>query len=101
MCVHTKRKQKTGRVSKIETYSPTRVWQNQNSGTGDMLAALYARNFGGGYGYETDIIVEPPEHLKLWRMLNPEQQGQIIQDAYDSEYFTDGNWHIPNTIPPQ
>lgn len=68
-------------------HETTHVWQNQNGGTDYMGEALWAQATAG-YGYADDIF----NKKKTWRMLNPEQQGQLIQDAYDNGYFQNGGW---------
>ena len=66
----------------------THVWQNQNGGTDYMSEALYAQMLGDGYGYITAITTQK----KTWAMLNPEQQGKLIQDAYDNIFFKSNVW---------
>jgi hypothetical protein len=65
------------------------VWQNQNGGTDYMGEALWAQATVG-YGYVDDIL----KNNKTWYLLNPEQQGQLIQDAFDAGFFTTnkGQW---------
>jgi hypothetical protein len=78
------------------------VWQNQNGGTDYMLEAILAQQTAG-YGYEDDIFLKN----KTWYLLNPEQQGQLIQDAYGAGYFQNGGWSLTKitssniTIPAQ
>jgi hypothetical protein len=64
------------------------VWQNQNGGTDYMLEAIHAQ-LTAGYGYEDDILVKK----RTWYLLNPEQQGQLIQDAYTYGFLQNG---LPN-----
>jgi len=78
-------------------HETTHVWQNQNGGTDYISEALYAQIFGDGYDYADAVL----NKNKSWAMLNPEQQGQLIQDAYDAEFFQNGLWKVPNTNPPQ
>lgn len=86
----------------VLVHETTHVWQNQNGGTDYISEALWAQ-FTVGYGYGDDIF----HKKKTWAMLNPEQQGQLIQDAYDAGYFTNRGWSISkvdsfnNPIPPQ
>lgn len=70
-------------------HETTHVWQNQNGGTDYMWEALHAQ-MTAGYGYYDDVINKG----KTWGMLNPEQQGQLIEDAYEAGYFTknQGQW---------
>ncbi len=68
-------------------HETTHVWQFQNGGTDYMGEAVHAQ-FTAGYGYADDIV----NKKKNWRMLNPEQQAQVIQDAHDNGYFKNGGW---------
>jgi hypothetical protein len=70
-------------------HETTHVWQHQNGGTDYMGEALYAQAFDG-YGYEPVILANPP---RTWFLLNPEQQGQLIQDAYTFGFLQHG---VPN-----
>ncbi len=68
-------------------HETTHVWQHQNGGTDYMGEAVYAQ-MTVGYGYLDDVI----KKNKSWAILNPEQQGQLIQDAYEAGFFTNGQW---------
>ena len=68
-------------------HETTHVWQFQHGGTDYISEALWAQ-FSAGYGYGEDIF----NRKKTWAMLNPEQQGQLIQDAFDNGYFFGGGW---------
>jgi hypothetical protein len=61
-----------------------------NGGTDYVSEAIYAQLFGDGYNYANAIY----SHGKTWAMLNPEQQGALIQDAYEAGFFTinKGQW---------
>lgn len=72
-------------------HETTHVWQNQNGGTDYMGEALYAQIFGDGYDYQKGI-----KEGKTWAMLNPEQQGKLVQDAYAFGYFSGRQWNDPN-----
>ncbi len=75
----------------VLVHETTHVWQNQNGGTDYISEALYAQSWlGDGYAYITAITTQK----KTWAMLNPEQQGQLIQDAYNAGFFTvnKGQW---------
>jgi len=58
------------------------VWQHQNGGTDYMSEALWAQNFGDGYDFEKGL-----REGKSWGQLNPEQQAQLLQQAYRSGFF--------------
>lgn len=73
----------------VLVHETTHVWQHQNGGTDYMSEALFAQMLGGGYRYEDDILIKN----KTWAMLNPEQQGQLIEDAFASGFLQNG---IPN-----
>jgi hypothetical protein len=72
----------------LKIYETVHVWQNQNGGTDYMLEAIHAQ-LTVGYGYEDDILVKK----RTWYLLNPEQQGQLIQDAYTYGFLQNG---LPN-----
>jgi hypothetical protein len=69
----------------VLTHELAHVWQHQSGGDDYMSEALLAQLFEGtlssGYRWEADSINSP------WSKLNPEQQGQFIQDAVDSGAF--------------
>lgn len=58
------------------------VWQHQNGGTDYMSEALWAQNVGDGYDFEKGI-----SQGKSWSQLNPEQQSELLQQAYASGFF--------------
>ena len=58
------------------------VWQYQRHGWSYVTDALRAQYFGDGYDY-----VKALRAGKSWRAMNPEQQAQLIQDAYRGSYF--------------
>ncbi len=58
------------------------VWQNQHGGTDYMSEALWAQNFGDKYEFDKGI-----DEGKSWSELNPEQQAELIQQAYQYGYF--------------
>jgi hypothetical protein len=59
-----------------------------------MIEAFWAQEIAGaGYDYFDDIS----KNNKPWAMLNPEQQGQLVQDAYQFGYFNSPKqWNDPN-----
>lgn len=60
----------------------THVWQHQHGGSDYKLEALWAQSFGEGYVWQNGVA-----EGKSWVELNPEQQAQLIQDAWDAGYF--------------
>ena len=60
------------------------VWQFQNGGPGYMTESIAAQIAEGAeaYRYADDVAAAVP-----WGELEPEQQGQFIQDAVASGYF--------------
>lgn len=60
----------------------THIWQYQHHGWGYVAEALWAQGFGDGYDYVKALRAGTP-----WRKMNPEQQAQLIQDAYWGRYF--------------
>jgi len=70
-------------------HEATHVWQFQQGGDDYMSESLFAQSVGDGYNYQQAI-----SEGKQWSELNPEQQGDLIRDAYRNGYFnsTPGNW---------
>ncbi|MFY1832129.1 eCIS core domain-containing protein [Myxococcus fulvus] len=64
------------------THEATHVWQYQNHGADYAAKALVAQGAGQGYDWEKGL-----DSGKKWADLNPEQQGELIQDAYKQGYF--------------
>ncbi|HET6960885.1 MAG TPA: DUF4157 domain-containing protein, partial [Terriglobia bacterium] len=58
------------------------VWQHQNGGTDYMSEALAGQYVGDGYNFEKGI-----DEGKSWSELNPEQQAELLQQAYKSGFF--------------
>lgn len=69
----------------VLVHETAHVWQNQNGGTDYMGEALYAQFFGDGYDWEKGVDAGLP-----FEELNPEQQAEIIQEAYSAGYFDTG-----------
>lgn len=60
----------------------THVWQYQHHGLGYVAESLWAQGFGEGYDYVKALRAGKP-----WKKMNPEQQAQLIQDAFHGGYF--------------
>ena len=58
------------------------VWQYQHHGIGYVAESLWAQGFGDGYDYVKALRAGKP-----WAKMNPEQQAQLIQDAFHGGYF--------------
>jgi hypothetical protein len=58
------------------------VWQHQNGGTDYMSEALWAQYFGDGYEFDKGL-----DEGKSWGQLNPEQQGELLQQAQLAGFF--------------
>jgi hypothetical protein len=58
------------------------VWQYQHGGWGYVPSAVKAQLFGDGYDFAKALREGKP-----WAKMNPEQQGQMIQDAFRGAYF--------------
>jgi hypothetical protein len=58
------------------------VWQYQHGGTDYMADALWGQNFGEGYDFSKGI-----DEGKSFSELNPEQQAELVQQAYLSGFF--------------
>jgi hypothetical protein len=60
-------------------HEATHVWQHQRRGTGYLSAALLAQHLGEGYDYLPAL-----RRGRSWEALNPEQQAQLLEDAWRS-----------------
>jgi hypothetical protein len=58
------------------------VWQYQHGGWGYVPSALKAQFIGDGYDFAKALREGKP-----WVKMNPEQQGQMIQDTFRGAYF--------------
>jgi hypothetical protein len=58
------------------------VWQYEHGGTDYMAEALWGQNFGEGYDFSKGI-----DEGKSFSDLNPEQQAELVQEAYASGFF--------------
>lgn len=68
-------------------HESTHVWQFQHGGDDYMGEALYGQTLGEGYDYQQAI-----DEGKSWSEMNPEQQAELIQQAYKNGYFDTGMW---------
>ncbi len=71
-----------GRSFSLLVHELTHVWQFQHKGWGYVAEALWAQGFGDGYNYAKALRQGTP-----WRKMNPEQQAQMIEDAFKAGYF--------------
>jgi hypothetical protein len=71
-----------GRSHSLLVHEMTHVWQFQHQGWGYVAQALWAQGFGDGYDYAKALRQGTP-----WRKMNPEQQAQMIEDAFKAGYF--------------
>jgi len=62
------------------------VWQYQRGGTSYMSEAIWAQWFGDAYDWRKGI-----EQGKSWPRLDPEQQAQLVSDAYATGIFDGGS----------
>jgi len=62
----------------------THAWQSQNGGPDYAAKAIEAQLTGPGGGYDWEAGVKQGQG---WAQLNPEQQGELIQNAYESGWF--------------
>jgi hypothetical protein len=95
-----------GQYTSILVHELVHVWQYQHGGWGYVPNALWAQIGGGGYDFAKALRQGKP-----WKKMNPEQQGQMIQDAFRGAYFdtpgalfgvVDNKGVVvrPNTTPP-
>jgi hypothetical protein len=71
-----------GESMSLLVHEAIHIWQYQHQGWGYVAEALWAQGFGEGYDY-----VKALRAGKSWRKMNPEQQAQLVQDAYRGGYF--------------
>lgn len=67
------------------------VWQYQNGGGDYFPKALVGQGLGQAYNWEQGIA-----DCRSWDQLNPEQQAEMIQDAYKARYFETGKFIGPD-----
>ena len=58
------------------------VWQHQNGGSDYMSEALWSQEYGHGYDWQASVPGT------AWEDLEPEQQAELLEDAYDYGFFT-------------
>jgi len=58
------------------------VWQHQNGGSDYMSEALWSQEKGHGYDWKKSVPGTP------WEDLEPEQQAELLEDAYGHGFFT-------------
>lgn len=68
------------------------AWQFQNGGVDYLPKALVAQNLGQGYDWQKGLASG-----RSFSSLNPEQQAQMLQDAFTSGYFTSGSFKAGGT----
>jgi hypothetical protein len=75
-----------GHVGDPETlvHELAHVWQFQNGGSDYMTEALVSQEWGKGYDWQASVPGTP------FAELEPEQQAQLIGNAFASGYFTGG-----------
>lgn len=71
-----------GEKAWLLVHESTHVWQYQHHGLGYVAESLWAQGFGEGYDYVKALRAGKP-----WKKMNPEQQAQLIQDAFHGGYF--------------
>ncbi|HEY3449455.1 MAG TPA: DUF4157 domain-containing protein [Myxococcales bacterium] len=74
-----------GSVGDTETlvHEMGHIWQHQNGGTDYVSEALWGQYFGDGYDFAKGI-----DEGTAFGELNPEQQAQLISDAWASGFFS-------------
>jgi hypothetical protein len=58
------------------------VWQHQNGGSDYMSEALWSQEYGHGYKWKESVPGT------AWEDLEPEQQAELLEEAYGYGYFT-------------
>ncbi|QRN95076.1 hypothetical protein JRI60_39255 [Archangium violaceum] len=71
-----------GQNPSLLVHEATHLWQYQHHGWSYAVEALWAQGLGDGYDY-----VKALREGKPWRKMNPEQQAQLLQDAFRAGYF--------------
>lgn len=72
--------------SAILAHEMAHVWQHQNGGSDYMSEALWSQEKGHGYDWQASVPGTP------WAQLEPEQQAELIEDAYNAGYFDSGTF---------
>jgi len=70
----------------LVVHEATHAWQFQHGGGEYLPQALAAQWFGEGYDWQKGVGEGKP-----WEELNPEQQAEMIQEAYQNGAFDDPN----------
>jgi hypothetical protein len=71
-----------GKGLPLLVHESVHIWQYQHQGWGYVPASLWAQGFGDGYDYVKALRTGMP-----WRKMNPEQQAELIQSAFQGGYF--------------
>jgi hypothetical protein len=71
-----------GKRLSLLVHESVHIWQYQHHGWGYVPASLSAQWFGDGYDYVKALRAGTP-----WRKMNPEQQAQLVEDAFLGMYF--------------
>ena len=66
----------------LVTHEMAHVWQFQNGGTDYMSESIWAQAVGDDYDFEKGI-----KDGKAFRDLNPEQQAELIEQAFRTGFF--------------
>jgi hypothetical protein len=70
------------RYPSLLVHEVVHVWQYQHNGWGYVADALWAQTGGDGYDFAKALREGKP-----WKKMNPEQQAQMIQEAFRAVYF--------------
>ena len=87
-----------GQYTSIIIHELVHVWQYQHGGWGYVPNALWSQTVGDGYDFAKALRQGKP-----WAKMNPEQQAQMIQEAFRGVYFDTpgalfGIWNNKGTV---
>lgn len=71
-----------GQYPSLLVHECVHAWQYQHRGWGYVPDSLWAQTLGDGYDFAKALRQGKP-----WKKMNPEQQAQMIQEAYRGVWF--------------
>jgi hypothetical protein len=75
-----------GTTKDVFVHEAAHQWQYQNGGAAYISRAGAAQSHGDTYDWRS-----APDGGRTWSALTPEQQAEVVQDAYNAGFFTNPN----------